>query len=229
MASIFHVSLTLILITFSVLSCNRVGTLHRNPSLTAAEFPSSAKDVPQESTELQVSLRNLRSTDRNERENAKSAIINLSNRSVDSRRHVIQELLRLVRAPNGVAEFAKSYERFLEWSEVTDTLATLKSTEAIGPLVECLDCTNGGSGLSPDRFPATKAIIKIGDAAIPSLAVALRQRSGGTRLMAAQALYAIGGEESRKALVEALRRNRDKQTAPVIKYMLRNWARSGGR
>ncbi len=70
-------------------------------------------------------------------------------------------------------------------------------------------------------------VIKIGEEAIPKLAVALKQKPARLRFMAAQALYSIGGEGAKKALEKASLTESNKRLADVIKSFLRNWNESG--
>ncbi len=211
------------------LACEKKREKPANLRMVPADSYLVSDDSQRGSEDLAGWLRDLRSKDSNQRYNAKRAIVAMADGSIESRKQVVSELLKLARAQNATSEFARSPERFLEWKEVTDILGELKSTEAIDVLIQCLDCNNGHAGRSPDRFPAARAIIMIGKPAIPKLAEALQSESAGTRLMAAEALYAIGGPESKEALKGAAQGQRYKETAAVVRDMLLNWERSGKR
>jgi HEAT repeat protein len=88
-------------------------------------------------------------------------------------------------------------------------------------LIACIDCNNGLSGLSFDRFPALKAITMIGPEAVPKLTEALRDGRPTTRSYAAVALGEIGGSDAKKALDHALLSERDKEVVISIQIALR--------
>lgn len=182
---------------------------------------------PSELSQMDSLIRHLRSENQGERDDAKQGILTLADKSEQARQGVIDELIKLATAPGGSAELMASRERFLEWKEATDILGVLKATEAVDTLIQCLDCDIGVSGLGPGRYPAAIAIIRIGDEAIPKLASALAEKPTGIKFMAAQALYSIGGEKAKEILEEASRRERDRQTADMIKSLLRDWNNSG--
>ena len=180
-----------------------------------------------EAFQIKAQLDELRSSNQNEREKARKAILEFSTKSADARLYIIKALIRIAKVPNGNAELMKSNERFWEWKESVDILGIMKATEAIDVLMECLDCNNTAPGLAPEWYPATKAIIKIGTDAIPKLTEAMRHKSPSVRFMAAQALFAIGGDRSKDALEKALLIEKDGRIAFMIKAMLRDWGNSG--
>ena len=197
----------------------------RNTSTNKNAF-TPATEQQDAYSQLKAEIGKLRSEDKSERERAKSEILAFSNKSVEDRRHVIRELIKLAVVPNGDAEFLRSHERFLAWSEAADILGTMKATEAISVLISCLDCSNGRFNLGLGIYPAALAIIKIGDEAVPQLAEALEQKSL-VQFVAAKALYAIGGDKAKEVLKKALRKERDKQFAAILRNTLRNWDNSG--
>jgi HEAT repeat protein len=178
-------------------------------------------------SQVKTWIQTLRSPDEGKREAAKNEIIALSGRSPESRQYTIKELIKVVAVPGGRAELIESPQRFSEWREAINILGTLRATEAIDVLIDCLDCNNGSSGLGPGRYPATVAIIKTGEEAIPKLTVALEQKPEGIRFMAVQALYSIGGEKAKGVLETASRKESNKQMLSVIRGALRNWSESG--
>jgi HEAT repeat protein len=222
-----HLTFLVMLFIASLISYIGLSVAYNSPpSVNKTPLPV-VQNKPDESSQMETWLHDLQSEDTNKREKAKKSILALAGESDEKRQYVIKELLKIVSSPDGATaksvQFMKHPELYLEWTEVTDILGTMKATEAIDALVQCLDCNDGNFGLSPYRFPATAAIIKIGEEAIPGLATALKQKSVMTRFMAAQALYGIGGDRAKETLVEALRTEKDRQTASAFKFLLRDW------
>lgn len=149
----------------------------------------------------------------------------ISSRSENSRRCVIDKILSITALPlsfsdKGISLFLKAPELFVEWKKTTDILATVKATEAMDTLIDCLNCNDGRFGLGIGQFPATKAIVKFGDQAIPKLERALEEKPPEIRRMAVQALHAIGGEKARLILIERLKTETSKSVADTIRNLL---------
>lgn len=181
-----------------------------------------------ECREAASSITKLGSADQRKRERAKKSILLLASRSSSFSQCVIKKTLKIVTevstAPDrGVELFWKFPGRFQEWSEAADILGTLRALEAMDVLIDCLDCNDGRFGLGIGRFPATRAIVKFGDQAVPKLAAALQQKPPGIRVMAAQALRTIGGEKARLIVLQALKRETDKSVADTIRNLLLSW------
>ncbi len=111
---------------------------------------------------------------------------------------------------------------YKQWRPVVELLGTIRAVEAIDYLIECLDCNTGLFSLSPDTFPATRAIIRIGDQAIPALSRAIEDRTPLERYLAAVALTEIGGEKARAIVEKAARREKDKELAIDFRNLLKN-------
>ncbi|MDT5270147.1 MAG: hypothetical protein QOH49_2333 [Acidobacteriota bacterium] len=154
---------------------------------------------------------------------AKEALVAAAGKPGASRQYVVGELLKLVAVTDWREEFLRSPERYREWKEAVDMAVTIRATEALDPLVACLECNNGMSGLGPGRFPSVMAVVKFGDEAVPRLAQALRQKPPAARFRVAQALYVIASDSSREALSAALRETKDRQFAAELRELLRNW------
>ncbi|MGH9971925.1 MAG: HEAT repeat domain-containing protein [Pyrinomonadaceae bacterium] len=197
-----------------------------NSCSSVGSTPSVGQDKQQGAALVDSWIQKLHSADGNERQAAKSAILSLANESAQSRQYAVKELIRIAKVPNGCIEVLTSNERFSEWDAATDILGTLKAPEAIAALTETLDCSKATS-LSLDSYPAAKAIAKIGREAVPQLAAALDHKPVRVRFVAAQALYRIGGEEAKAALIKAQGKETDKVVANMIKDMLRDWSSRG--
>jgi hypothetical protein len=171
---------------------------------------------------------NLGSANHKKQEKAKESILVFASRSPGSRQCVIRAMLKIVNEVNatrgkGFLLAAKHPKRYAEWIQATDILGTMKATEALDALIASLDYNNGATDFGIGHFPATKAIVKFGDQVIPNLETALKEKPPSIRVMAAQALRAIGGEKARLILVKALENETDKYVADTIRDMLLSW------
>lgn len=173
--------------------------------------------------QLDKLVRDLRSDNENERAAAKKTLLEISGKSMAARDSVIRELLKIIKAPRGSVEFMKHPTRYLEWKGATEILGSIKAIEAIDDLIECLDCNIGAFGLSPDVFPATRSIIKIGAASIPKLSEAVEQKPLLVRYLAAVALSQIGGDRAKSVLYKAMQKEKDKDISSAMNNLLKNW------
>jgi HEAT repeat protein len=99
-------------------------------------------------------------------------------------------------------------------------LSELRATEAIGELVRQLNYNDGAAGLSLARWPVVRALIKIGDAAVPEFSRALNEGTQSIRGFAALALGEIRGPEARRTLERALGTERDESVRASIRRAL---------
>ncbi len=109
---------------------------------------------------------------------------------------------------------------YATWYDVADLLGELRATEAIGELVKRLDYNDGTVGLSNAHWPAVRALIKIGEPAVPELARALNEGTVLIRGFAAGALGQIGGSQAKQALERALGTERDESVRESIRRAL---------
>lgn len=178
-----------------------------------------------ECSETAPLIRRLRSLNQRKRERAKKSILVFAGQSPGLRQCVISALKKIV--DDGIAAgfvFAfKSPERYGQLVEATDLLGTMKAVEAMDSLIDGLDYNNGAVGLGIGHYPATKAIVKFGDLAVPKLEAALQKKPPGIRAMAAHALHAIGGEQAKGILIKALQTEKDESVSDTIRNMLLSW------
>lgn len=167
-------------------------------------------------------LQDLRFGNESERSAAKVILVEQSNNSVTSRATLIKALLPSIKGPNRSVEFMRNPGLYKQWRPVVELLGTIRAVEAIDDLIECLDCNHGVFSLSPDVFPATRAIIQIGDQAIPALSRAIEDKTPLERYLAAVALAQIGGEKARAIVEKAARREKDKELASSFRNLLKN-------
>ena len=156
-------------------------------------------------------IQSLYSTNQEDRRLTKQQILSLAKESEVNRVKIsgaLTALLSQPKTPPGT------------WYDVADLLGELRATEAIGELVRQLDYNDGVIGFSNSHWPAVRALIKIGDAAVPELARALKEGKASIKGRAASALGAIGGSEVKRALEGALKIERDESIRDAIRRSL---------
>jgi hypothetical protein len=176
-----------------------------------------------QSPSLDRLLQDLRFGNKSERSAAKVILVEQSNKSVTARATLIKALLPSIKGPNRSVEFMRNPDLYKQWRPVVELLGTIRAVEAIDDLIECLDCNTGLFSLSPDTFPATRAIIRIGDQAIPALSRTIEEDRIKLKIyLAAVALSQIGGEKALAILERAARREKDKELAIDFRNLLKN-------
>ena len=167
---------------------------------------SSIEDLPR-------MIENLYSDNQEDRHFTKVQILTIAKESEENRVKINQRL---------TAVLGQRQTPSATWYDVADLLGELKATEAISELVRQLNYNDGSVGLSNSHWPAVRALIKIGDAAVPELARALNEGTESIRGFAAQALGQIGGSEAKRALEGALKIERDESIRDAIRRSLRS-------
>ena len=198
-------------------------------SLQLHDYGVVALTHPQErelKPQLDRLLRNLRFGNESERSAAKDLLIDLSKKSASARAQLIENLLKLIQCPSGSAGFVRNPTLYLEWKQATELVGLIKAQEAIYDLIQCLDFNNGVFLLSPDAFPATRAVIEIGEEAIPNLSREFRKGTTLRKYLAAVALSQMGGEKARVVLEAAARTEKDRELALTFRNFLENWQNS---
>jgi len=182
-------------------------------------FLADKKGQSSDSEQVQSLLRSLGSTDSRKRAETKTAVLVLSNNSSATRQMILSELIKIadIPCPYTVPPF-----RNAQWEDAVELLGSLKALESLNVLTHHLDCTTGAS-LAPDMYPATKAIIRFGQPAIAALQIVLKEGRTSERFMAVQALWAIGGDEAKDAIVRAASIEKDKHLARMMKDLLGRW------
>lgn len=178
------------------------------PSSPRIFTPMTAQSRGTNAEELSRMIKNLNSTNQEQRRLTKLQILSIAKQSAENRVRIVHELTALLsqrQTPHGT------------WYDVADLLGDLRATEAIGELVKQLDYNNGILGLSNAHWPAVRALIKIGDAAVPELAKALKEGTVSIRGFAALALGQIGGPQARGALERALEIEKDQSVRASIR------------
>jgi HEAT repeat protein len=148
----------------------------------------------QKSGSVAKEVRKLYSGDDADRNGAKKRLLGIAGRSPEMRGEVIKALLGVLGDPHAT---------YGTWSDAAGLAGDLRATEAVDLLVERLDYNDGTVGFSASHYPALKAVISIGEAAVPKLEKALVEGPPSIRGNAARALGAIGGGRSQQALTRA--------------------------
>ena len=136
------------------------------------------------------------------RRDAARALLSIADESPEARQRVVQELIRLLETPAMQDGFYYS----AVWSCACSVLGSLKATEAIDVLSSHLDMQHGAVTLSLLAYPSASALVEIGEKAVPKLKEQLLRTDPrfGVRVLAAQALGDIGGEDAKEALEAGL-------------------------
>lgn len=196
---------------------------HVSPHVGNVEVLAYAQDDRHVRSRLDELIPQLRADKESERVTAKESLVLLSHESVATRQTVIEALLKIIRTPNNSGEFVKSPPLYKQWKGAVEVIASIRAVEAIDDLIACLDCNNGLSGLSPDMFPATRAVIRMGEESIPKLSQALEQKPKPIQYLAIMALVDIGGDKAKSALEQALPKAKEKEIADDIRDLLKRW------
>lgn len=140
-----------------------------------------------------------------QRNRAKKRLLATANKSAARRGIVIQLLIEIA---DSVDEEHPTV-RFAVWRDAVDLLGRLRAYEAIDVLIRHLDHNDGTIGLSASHTPTARALVRIGEPAVPKLTEALLESSTIVRASAAQALGDIGGDQATEALERALKTETD--------------------
>jgi hypothetical protein len=165
----------------------------------------------QKSGSVAKEVRRLYSGDDAGRDEAKKRLLSIAGKSPEMRGEVIKALLGVLDDPHAT---------YRTWGDAAGLAGDLRATEAIDRLVARLDYNDGTVGLSAAHFPALKAVISIGEAAIPKLEKALAEGRPSIRGQSARALGAIGGSRSRQALTRASTTETDEEVKAYIQNAL---------
>jgi hypothetical protein len=176
--------------------------------------------------EVTRELAKLRSQNKNVRNQAKERIVVLSQNSAQLRQCVIRNMSDIVRAPRTFSDpalFLKYPELYVVWNEAVDILASIRAIETMQVLIDCIDCNDGPASLGLRHLPAATALVRFGEAAIPSLEGALTNSPSEIRRLIVMVLRDISGEKAQGVLMRRLKIEGDDSVASLIKNMLANW------
>jgi hypothetical protein len=190
--------------------------LNDSVELTSVVDQGGCKD---ERGTVGVTLQQLSSGDYRQIEKAKTVLLNLARQSNDCRSEVIHALMEAMDKPN--LDFERQPPSYYLWREGSQLLGELSAIEALDLLIAHLDATNGFHSASMVFQPAIIGVRQMGKAAVPKLAVALKQNpKPSIRMAAAYCLTDIGGEAAMHALSQAKEDESNRCVANFIRVSL---------
>ena len=180
-------------------------------------------DCKHEPATIKSAMQQLLSGDYERSQKAQKALLNLAQQSAPCRQEVVRSLIREMDKPN--LDFERQPSNYYLWKEGSQVLADLKATEALDLLISHLDLTNGFHSASMAFQPAIVGVSKMGQAAVPKLALALQKNpKPRIRMAAAYCLTSIGGAAARDALRLAQSGETDQCVAKFIDISLNTFS-----
>ena len=146
-------------------------------------------------------------------------LLEIAGRSPEARRNIIDRLIRVLEDP------ATKEEPMLHhhWVTAVGVLKELKAIEAIDVFIENLDQPDPfDNGISLHYRPVVRAIVEIGQPAVPKLIAALSHPKPTIRREAIAALDQIGGEEAAKAITQASLQETEEEVLEILRAISRN-------
>jgi hypothetical protein len=182
---------------------NRAITNNVQPTHPAARSNTIYKDkCTKESASIGTALLQLSSGDYNQTHTARNALLNFARQSSICREEVVRALIKAMDQPN--LDFERQPSNYYLWREGSQLLGELKAIESLDLLIAHLDRTNGLHSGSMVFQPAILGVRRMGQAAIPKLALALQKNPNARiRMAAVYCLTVIGGESAMNALKQA--------------------------
>jgi HEAT repeat protein len=157
------------------------------------------------------------SSDMPEAGQAAIKLTELAKESGECREEVINALIEALNK----ADLQNDDSAFRLWAKGSGVLGELKAVEALDLLIAHLNLSDGWFSASMVHEPVVGAIEKMGEVAVPKLAVALKHnRDKGIRLAAALCLATIGGSEALAALNSALTSEKEECVRRLISLLL---------
>lgn len=133
----------------------------------------------------------------------KEGLLNESRKSPACRQSIIESVVRTMDRP--LSAYKNQGERSNTWRSGAVVLGYLKASEAVDFLVAHLDFSSGMFSTTMSQQPALRAVIEIGESAIPKLSDVLRNHPDWRmRMYAVYCISGIGGPPAVRALNEAL-------------------------
>jgi hypothetical protein len=164
----------------------------------------------EQDSNLQELLSKLSSDAEWDRDEAQKKLLILAKKSERSRKEVTRILLENIDRQDIKNQLGDRHFSWL-WVGGAAVLSKLKSPEAISFFIKCIDCSAMTEYASDTyhHLPAIRALIRMGDIAVPQLSNALHDNETQIRHYAALCLGNIGGMKARKALTHALQTETD--------------------
>ena len=144
-------------------------------------------------------------------------LVSASGSSTQCRGEIIQNLVFAMRLNSDLRYPA----RFNLWFHGADVLSALKAVEALDFLIDHLNESDGHFSSGMIHQPAVAAVTRMGSAAVPKLAEALKHHSDrDVRLTVALCLIEIGGDDATNALKKAAKTDSDECVRRFIELSL---------
>jgi hypothetical protein len=176
-------------------------------------------DCGDERGSVGTSLLQLASGEYAQIQKAKNVLVNIAHQSNDCRVEVIRALMEAMDKPN--LDFERQPSSYHLWREGSRLLGELRAIEALDLLIAHLDANNGFHSASMVFQPAILGVREMGTAAVPKLALALKQNpKPAIRMAAAYCLTAIGGEPAMHALSQAQENESNRCVSNFIRVSL---------
>jgi HEAT repeat protein len=153
-------------------------------------------------------------------DHAKDHLMNLAETSPDARRYLVARLSQLI------ADEKLLHSNNSVWINAVHLAGDLHVDEAAPSLARWIDVEWGGPTdmsryAAMEDNPPGQALAKIGDHAIPALKDVLDRGSARERTNAVRALFLIGSEEAKRALMEHLKDESDPQLRKTMEGIVR--------
>lgn len=189
----------LVLVLLATLTLTRRFGQESRPG-TEASSTSSASAAPCQPDIVSSYVRKL-SSRRSEGSQAAISLLNIAKQSAECRADIVSAVIRALNN----ADVEKDDSAFNVWATGSAILGRLKAVEAVDLLVAHLDLNDGLFSASMVHEPVVLAMVKMGDVAVPKLALALKHSpKKRIRLAAAYCLGDIGGSDALDAMKSAL-------------------------
>jgi hypothetical protein len=133
-------------------------------------------------------------------------LLSAAGSSTQCRDEIIQALVLAMKGNRDL----RNPTSFNLWSNGAWLLGSLKAVEALDFLIDHLNLSDGHFSASMNHQPAVEGVTRMGSAAVPKLADALKHHQNrDIRLTVALCLIDIGGPEASEALKEAAKTDSD--------------------
>jgi hypothetical protein len=154
------------------------------------------------SGDIQAALMKLETGEHTQIEQARNTLLGYSRKSPVCRKEVVWALMNVMDRPD--LDFRRDAPAYYVWREGSRLLGELRATEALDLLISHLDVTHEFHSASMVFQPAILGVRQMGEAAIPKLAVALRESpKTNIRMAAVYCLTSIGGAAAMDVLKQA--------------------------
>jgi HEAT repeat protein len=207
------------LVVFCFLMLYRKNESHRGDSKALSQSSGATSDQTEGISTLLIEQ--LSSKDEDTRTAAKNELIRLARQSEASRKALIETLISRVQRPDFRVHLTTLDESYF-FESTSELFVDLQAEEAVDFLADCIDCPaiTGITSESYHHRPAVRALIGLGDLAVPRLAKLLYHPDAQIRSYAAFCLGNITTKSSRDVLSQAIAVQSDPYWRRQIQYSI---------